>query len=93
MNTLEISGQEAMNVATLISSEACFRILELLDKEELDVSTMAKRLGFSEAHISEELSRLEEVGLVKAHYMKGKRGIRKICALNYNKIIINLHID
>lgn len=91
MSTLEISGRDAKNIAALISSETCFQILELLYKEELDISTMAKRLDFSEAYISEEVSRLEEAGLLKIHYLKGKRGVRKICALAYTRIIININ--
>jgi len=87
---LELNGKEIKKIAALLSSEVCYQILVILKEEELDISTMATRLDFSEAHISEEVSRLEETGLVKVHYMKGKRGIRKVCALVYKKVIFTL---
>jgi len=90
LSILEVSGEKARKIASLLSSEACFHILEQLNEEELDISTLAKKLNFSEAHISEEVGRLEDAGFVKVHYMRGKRGIRKVCALNYVKIIIKL---
>lgn len=85
---LKLTGKEAFKVVEALASEASFKILRLLSTEKLDVSTIARRLMFSEAHISEEVSRLETLGLIKVSYARGKRGIRKICELAVQKITI-----
>lgn len=87
LKELELT-EETFKVVEALASEACFKILQLLSEEKLDVSTMARRLEFSEAHISEAVRRLEKSGLIKVSYAPGKRGIRKICELAVTKIII-----
>jgi predicted transcriptional regulator len=54
-------------------------LLQILSQERLDVSTIAVRLGLSEAYISEQVRVLEELKLIKVGYERGKKGIRKIC--------------
>lgn len=76
-----------MAVADALTS-ASFKILQLLSRESLDVSTIAKRLRLSESYMSEQVQRLEEVKLVKVNYERGKRGIRKICELAVKRICI-----
>jgi predicted transcriptional regulator len=76
---LKLTGNEAKKVAQALSSETGFKILQLVSKEKLDVSTIARRLKLSETRISEEISRLESLRLIKVSYARGKRGIRKIC--------------
>jgi len=88
LKELKLTGEEALKVAEALSSETCFQILRLLSKEKLDVSTIARRLKLSEAHISEEVSLLEDLRLIKVTYAPGKRGIRKICELAVEKVII-----
>jgi predicted transcriptional regulator len=47
-------------------------------------------MKLSEAHISGEISRLEDLQLVKISYAPGKRGIRKICTLAVRQICITI---
>jgi len=47
-------------------------------------------MKLSEAHISGEISRLEDLQLVKISYAPGKRGIRKVCTLSVKQILIML---
>lgn len=54
-----VIGEEALKVADALTSTS-FRILQLLSKERLDVSMIAKRLELSEAYISEQVRLLEE---------------------------------
>ena len=82
-----VTGEEAFKVAEALTSTS-LRVLQLLSKERLDVSTIAKRLGLSEAYISEQVRVLEELKLIKVSYGRGKRGIRKICRSAVNKITI-----
>jgi predicted transcriptional regulator len=72
------SGDEALKIAEALN-ETTMRLLQTLWKEPLDVSTIAIKLGLSEAYISEQVKLLENLRLLRAEYAPGKRGIRKIC--------------
>jgi len=85
---LEITGQDALNLIKGLSSITSFKILQLLSKGNLDISSIARRMKLSEAHISGEISRLEDLQLVEVSYAPGKRGIRKVCSLAVRQISI-----
>ena len=87
---LKIAGKDAVKLIQGLSSVTSFKILQLLSKETLDVSSIARRMKFSEAHISGEIKRLENLQLVNTTYAPGKRGIRKVCMLAVKKISIIL---
>jgi hypothetical protein len=70
-----VSGEEALKIAESLTSTT-LKILQMLSKERLDVSTIATRL---EAYMSEQIRLLEDLKLINFRYEKGKRGIRKIC--------------
>lgn len=78
LEEMVVSGDEALKVVEALNSTT-LRILQILSQERLDVSTIAVRLGLSEAYISEQVRVLEELKLIKVGYERGKRGIRKIC--------------
>lgn len=82
-----VAGEEALKVADALTTSS-FRILQLISEERFDVSTIAKKLKLSEAYISEQIHRLEELKLVNVSYEPGKRGIRKICELAVKKVTI-----
>lgn len=90
LGTVELHGEEALRMAEAIASETRFKILQVLSTERLDVSTIAKRLQVSEAYASGEITLLENLGIIKASYERGKRGIRKVCQLVIGRIVINL---
>jgi predicted transcriptional regulator len=75
---LVVSGEDALRVAEALTATT-MRMLQLLWQEPLDVTTIGKKLGLSEAYISEQVKHLEELKLLAVSYAKGKRGIRKIC--------------
>lgn len=87
---LRLTGKDALNLVKGLSSITSFKILQLLSKENLDISSIARRMKLSEAHISGEISRLEDLQLVKISYAPGKRGIRKVCTLAVKQISIVL---
>jgi len=66
------------------------KILRILRKEQLDISTLADRMDLSQAYISEQLRLLEDLSLVTVTYMRGKRGIRKLCTSSIEKITLIL---
>lgn len=85
---LKTTGKEAVKLIQGLSSITNFKILQLLSKEDLDVSTIAKKMKLSEAHISGEIRRLIDLHLVKVTYKPDKRGIRKVCMLAVKRISI-----
>ena len=82
-----VEGQNALKVADALNSTT-FRILQLISKTPLDVSTIAEKLDLSEAYVSEQIRELEDLKLIQVSYGRGKRGIRKICALAIDKVTI-----
>ena len=87
LKELKVAGTDALKVADALNSTT-YRILQLISKERLDVSTIAVRLGFSEAYVSEQIRVLEDLKLIQVSYERGKRGIRKICELAVDKVTI-----
>jgi predicted transcriptional regulator len=84
---LVVEGEDALKVADALTSTS-FRILQLLSKKHLDVTTIAEKLGLSEPYMSDQLRTLEELKIITASYEKGRRGVRKLCTLAVNKITI-----
>lgn len=87
MGEIAVSGERALEISEALNSVS-LRILRLLLKERLDVSTVAERLGMSEAYVSEQIQNLEKLGLIRANYERGKRGVRKVCETVVTKITI-----
>jgi len=87
---MEISGSMIQRVAMLLANESCLRIVRLLSSRDLDVSTLAEKLDLTEPTVSVDVQELENVGLIDVTYRKGKRGIRKVCRLAKESIVIRL---
>lgn len=87
LKELTVSGLDAIEVADALNSTT-YKILQLISNEGLDVSTIANRLDFSEAYVSEQIRVLEDLKLIQVNYERGKRGIRKVCTLAVEKITI-----
>jgi predicted transcriptional regulator len=82
-----VSGEEALKYAEALTATT-MKMLQLLWQEPLDVSTIGRRLGLSEAYISEQVRLLEELKLVNVSYAKGKRGVRKICSSAVERVTL-----
>ena len=82
-----VSGEDALEIAEALTSTT-LRMLQVLWQESLDVSTIGKRLGLSEAYISEQIRLLEDLKMIKVSYEKGKRAIRKVCQSAVSKVTI-----
>jgi len=78
-----------LRVADALTSTS-LRILQLLRKEQLDVSTIAEKLKLSQPYVSEQVRKLQETDLIRVTYESGRRGIRKICELAVKKIVIEI---
>jgi predicted transcriptional regulator len=83
------SGEVAVRIADALNSTS-LRMLQLLSRERLDVSTIAKRLELSQPYVSEQVRKLHETSLISVTYESGKRGIRKMCELAVKRIVIEI---
>ena len=72
---------EVLNATTL-------KILKIARENPVNISTIAKNFGLSEAFISETVRALEDLGLVSITYERGQRGISKISTSAVEKITI-----
>lgn len=82
---LVVSGEQAIKVADALTATT-MKMMQLLSRESLDVSTIGKKLELSQAYISEQVKLLEGLGLLDVSYARGKRGIRKICSTSIERI-------
>lgn len=87
-----VSGEDALRVAEALTATT-MKMLQLLWQEPLDISTIARKLGLSEAYISEQARLLEELKLLNVTYAKGKRGIRKICSPAVDQVTLIIKKD
>ena len=87
---LQLSRDEVRRVAVALANETCLRILSLLSKRDLDVSTLAEKLNLTESTVSVDIQELQNLRIVAVTYGKGRRGIRKICRLAKDRICIRL---
>jgi predicted transcriptional regulator len=87
-----VSGEMALRVADALTATT-MKMLKLLWEEPLDVSTIGKRLGLSQAYISEQVKMLEELKLLNVEYVPGKRGIRKLCSPTALKVTLLIKED
>ena len=92
LEKMVVAGDEALKVAEALNATT-LKMLQILSREQLDVSTIATRLRLSEAYISEQVRALEELKLIAVHYEKGKRGIRKVCESAVKVITIVIKPD
>lgn len=84
---ITVSGEQALKVADALTATT-MKMLKLLWNEPLDVSTIGKKLGLSQAYISEQVKILEELKLLDVTYLPGKRGIRKVCSPAVEKVTL-----
>jgi predicted transcriptional regulator len=82
-----VGGEDALKIADALNATT-MKMLKLLWIEPLDVSTIGKKLGLSQAYISEQVKILEELKLLNVTYLPGKRGIRKVCSPAVEKVTL-----
>ena len=88
--TMVVQGDEISKISKALKSPTRQKILSILREEPLDVSRIAKKLGQTEANVSAQIQNLQKAGLVECIYKPGGHGVRKICSVVVDKIIITL---
>lgn len=83
-------NEDVNRVFKALASETRWKIVKLLSNgnEKRDVSQIAEVLKQTEANISAQIKILQKVGLIVSHYEPGEHGVRKICYLAIDKLII-----
>jgi len=93
VRTMKIPTDDAEKLAELskaLKSPTRQKILSILREQPMDVSRLAQKLKQTEANISAQIQNLQSVGLVVSRYEPGGHGVRKICEVVVDKIIISL---
>ena len=86
---LYIEGKNVTRIVKALSSDTRIQILDLLDAGDLNLQTIAKRLGLGKTNALTHINILEEAGFIKTNYVPGTVGNQKICHKNYDRLIFN----
>jgi predicted transcriptional regulator len=88
---LIVVGEEYIyRVCSALASPTRIKILQQLLMKEADIGEISELIGQSKANASTQVKRLEEIGLVRAEYKPGSRGVRKVVKTNIHEIRIIL---
>ncbi|MCY3411329.1 MAG: helix-turn-helix domain-containing protein [Candidatus Heimdallarchaeota archaeon] len=79
-----------IEITKAISSATRFKIISLLQVEEMDISTLAEKLEQTEANVSAQVKQLERAKLVESRYTPGEHGVRKICKTAVSRLVIDI---
>lgn len=86
---LNLGDDLARELCSVLSNDTNIKILQLCKNEKLFISEIAERLELTEANISDQVRRLQKVGLITTQYLKGVHGVRKIVRPCFDKIVID----
>ncbi len=90
-DTLIVQGNEIAEVAHALRTGSRIRIIRLLQKSgPLMITNIASKLNMTEANASAQVKILEKVGIITADYEPGEHGLRKLCRVAKNKLVIDL---
>jgi len=89
--TLFIDSYRDSRVLKVLGVEIRVRILELLQKQELNVTEIAQQLDIPQSTATTSILALEKAGLVDSHIANGVKGGQKVCTARYKNIFIALN--
>ncbi len=78
------------SVTKALSSETRLAILDLLGKQTCSVLYIAEVLNLPQSTATLHVNILERAGLIKTDLQPARRGLQKLCARTYDRIIIQL---
>jgi predicted transcriptional regulator len=89
--TLHVIGPRYIAmVASALASETRTKLLEYISKKPADLEEIARAIGQSKANVSSQIRKLEAVNIVKARYVPGQRGIKKVVELNVDRVLFHI---
>jgi predicted transcriptional regulator len=86
---LQIEGLNMAPIIKALSNEIRLRILELLDKHEMNIQSIQKHLNISKTTILMHLRVLEKAGFISTYYVNGSVGHQKFCKKEYDRLVFN----
>lgn len=90
MTELYLDDERMIEVCRAIGSETRYTIIKMVANEELDVTSIAKKMDQTEANASAHIKQIQKAGLLDVKYEPGIRGVKKVVKYNFNKIVIDL---
>ncbi|MEK4441114.1 ArsR/SmtB family transcription factor [Niallia sp. FSL K6-0077] len=82
-------SKDYFHIYQALASETRIEIIEILAKNNMNISDLAKQLGISAAIVTRHIQKLEEAGIVKSERIPGKSGLQKIVYLAIDNIEIH----
>jgi predicted transcriptional regulator len=90
-DVMYVAGEEFIEkIAGALASLTRLRIIGLTFKGDMGIEDLAEKLGQSKANISTHVKRLEEANIVRAVYLPGHRGVKKIAKPTVREIRVIL---
>jgi len=86
---LDLEDPQVLIILKALASETRWNILKTFG-QKTDVCEIAKKLNQTEANISAQIKILEKARLITPRFEVGRHGVKKICELNTDRIIINI---
>ncbi|MDR2370282.1 MAG: winged helix-turn-helix domain-containing protein, partial [Treponema sp.] len=68
---LQIEGRNTASIVKALSNEIRIQILELLDKQEMNIQSIQKQINLSKTTVLMHLKILEKAGFISTHYVPG----------------------
>lgn len=90
MEEVVVKEKDVTKVAKALASVTRWEILKLLRDKKMDISRIAEALKQTEANISAQVKILEKAGLIRSYYEPGEHGVRKVCEVALERLIINV---
>lgn len=87
---LDLEDEQTLLIFKAIASETRWNLLKTLSLK-LDVCETAKKLNQTEANISAQMKILERAHLITPKFEVGRHGVKKVCELNLDQIVINFN--
>ena len=86
---LDLEDQQTLLICKALASGTRWNLLKIL-RLKLDVCETAKKLNQTEANISAQMKILEKARLITPKFEVGRHGVKKVCELNLDRIVINI---
>jgi predicted transcriptional regulator len=82
-----IEGQGMAPVVKALSNRIRLHVLELLDKHDMNIQSIQKKLNISKTTVLMHLNVLEKAGFISTYYVPGSVGHQKFCRKEYDRLI------
>ena len=86
---LDLEDPQTLIIFKALASATRWNLLKTFG-QKLDVCETAKKLNQTEANISAQMKILEKARLITPRFEVGRHGVKKICELNLDRIVINI---